>query len=166
MSKQIYKCKFCNKEQKTPLSKGYCVSCYQYFIMHKYEIWPKSKYGQIDTVLDIRSDQFGMCICHICGKAYTKLQQHIYYVHKMSKKEYCDKFGLNHNIQMTSTSYNSKMRDYALNYKMDDQLRRTGLKTRFKKGHNLNYKRSYQTLTALSKRGKLLAQKYSIKKEV
>lgn len=74
-------------------------------------------------------------------------------------------FGLNRNIQMTSTEYNKKMHDYALDNKMDEQLRYAGMNTRFKKGHNLNYIRSYQTLLALSSRGKLLRQKYNKRKD-
>ncbi len=66
---------------------------------------------------------------------------------------------------MTSTEYNKKMHNYALDNKMDEQLRCVGMNTRFKKGHNLNYIRSYQTLLALSDRGKLLAQKYKIRKK-
>ena len=57
------------------------------------------------------------------------------------------------------------MHNYALDNKMDEQLRCVGMNTRFKKGHNLNYIRSYQTLLALSDRGKLLAQKYKIRKK-
>ena len=87
-------CKFCSKEQKTPLSRGYCVSCYQYFILHEYNIFDRPSYGEIKLVTDKNCNQYGMCICHICGKAFTKLQQHIYYQHNMYKNEYCDMFGI------------------------------------------------------------------------
>lgn len=150
-------CKFCGKKQERPLSKGYCVSCYHYFILYKYAIWPKSNYGQLNRVLDIRSRQFGMPICHICGRAYAKLQQHIWYSHNMTREEYCQKYGLDKNINMTSKEYNEKMHNYALYYKMDDQLRKVGKNTRFKKGNTNNYKRSYQTKLRLQKHGKYIA---------
>ena len=80
------KCKFCGKEQKTALSKGYCVSCYQYFILHKYSIWPASKFGKLNRVANENSNQYNWPICHICGKAFAKLQQHIYYAHHLTKR--------------------------------------------------------------------------------
>ena len=44
------KCKFCSKEQKRPLSLGYCTSCYQYFILHNYSSWYPSQYGSLSRV--------------------------------------------------------------------------------------------------------------------
>lgn len=143
------KCKFCRKEQTKPLSKGYCVSCYQYFILHNFDTWYPSQYGELARVVDINSNQYDMPICHICGRAYTKLQQHIWYTHNMTKNEYCDMFGLDRSINMTTKEYNKKMSDYAYKYDMDKQLIRCGEKTRFNAGHKRNYKRSYQTMIRL-----------------
>lgn len=153
MSK-VNKCKFCGKIQDKPLSKGYCVSCYQYFIMHGYDTWYKSQFGELARVNKKDSPQYGWPICHICGRAYTKLQQHIWYSHNMTKKEYCEKFGIDRNINMTSEEYNKKMHDYALEYNMDEQLKRAGKKTRFKKGHDIRYERSPMTLERLKETGK------------
>ena len=143
------KCKFCGKIQNRPLSKGYCVSCYQYFIMKENKIFPKSQYGELDRVTDKNDKQYGQPICHICGKAYTKLQQHIHYSHNMTKQEYCDKFGIDRGINMTTDVYNKKMSNYAYKYNMDEQLRKVGVNTRFKKGYNNNYKRSEMTMKRL-----------------
>lgn len=143
-------CKFCGKEQSSPLSYGYCVSCYQYFILHNYGTWYPSQYGSLATVQAKDNEQYGWPVCHECGKAYKKLQQHIWYSHHMTKKEYCDKWGLDHKIRMTSDDYNKKMSNYAYKYKMDSQVKRVGKKTRFKKGHKNNYVRSYQTRQRLA----------------
>lgn len=142
------KCKFCHKPVKRP-SKGYCVSCYQYFILYSCISWVPSNYGELNRV-DIKEDkQYEWPICHICGKAFTKLQQHIWYAHNLTKNEYCDLFGLDRSINMTSPVYNKKMHDYAIKYNMDKQLEETGRNTRFKSGHDHTYKRSYQTMKRL-----------------
>lgn len=153
------KCSFCKKDVAR-LSKGYCVSCYQYFILHKYDTWYPSQYGELARVNKIDSNQYQMPICHICGRAYTKLQQHIWYAHNMTKDEYCDKYGLDRKINMTTPVYNKKMHDYALYYNMDEQLKRTGLKTRFQKGHVNNYERSEQTKRRLREHGIIIGAKY------
>lgn len=138
-------CRFCKKLQKRPLSNGYCVSCYQYFVLYNCDTWYPSQYGELAFVQDKSSKQYKQVICHECGKAFNKLQQHIWYSHNMSKNEYCDKWGLDHKIKMTTDSYSKKMSDYAYKYKMDEQLLRTGKDTRFKKGQSNKYVRSYQT---------------------
>lgn len=145
------KCRFCGKLQETALSNGYCVSCYQYFVLHNFTTWYPSQYGELASVQDEYSNQYKQIICHECGKAFTKLQQHIWYQHHMTKHQYCDKWGLDHKVRMTSDSYNKKMSDYAYKYKMDEQVVRIGKATRFKKGHDNKYKRSYQTRLRLEK---------------
>ena len=154
------KCKFCGKEQTKPLSLGYCISCYQYFILHNYKTWLPSSYGSISYVGDINSNQYGMPICHICGKSFTKLQQHIWYQHNMTKNEYCDLFGLDHKIRLTEKSYNEKMRNHAIENNMNVTLKEKGKNTQFKKGHSRNYKRSYQTKRRLSLQGILIGKQY------
>ena len=153
------KCNFCNKEQNRPLSNGYCVSCYQYFILHNYSTWYPSQYGMIGKVENKNSNQYGFIVCHECGKAFAKLQQHIWYSHKMTKKEYCDKWGIDHKTRLTTDNYNQKMRDYAYKYDMDKQLQEVGKNTRFKKGHNNNYERSEMTKNRLKELGKNIINK-------
>lgn len=153
-------CKFCKKYVKRP-SKGYCISCYQYFILHNYSLWVPSEYGRLDRVTIEDSNQYNMPICHICGKAFTKLQQHIWYAHNLSKNEYCDLFGLNRNIVMTTDSYHEKMKHYAYLYDMDIQVISAGKSTRFNKGHKYsNYNRSFQTKQRLHSQGKVLGNTY------
>ena len=55
------------------------------------------------------------------------------------------------------------MHNHALNNNMDEQLKRAGVNTRFQKGHNNNYERSYQTKQRLCERGKTDLQSYSNK---
>lgn len=149
----MIECSSCGEVSDRSYS-GMCQRCYDYYFRQKYKDWAPSRYGRIDRVTDRKSNQYDMCICHICGKAFTKLQQHIYYVHNMSREEYCKKFGLDKSTNMTTSVYNKKMRQYAYKYNMDDQLREVGKNTRFKKGHNINYERSYQTRQRLTEFGK------------
>ena len=151
------RCKFCGKVDKN--HKGLCQQCYNYFCVKEYDVFDDIAYGRLSFVEDENHIQYGMPICHICGRAYTKLQQHIYYAHKMSKVEYCDMFGLDRGIQMTSDTYHQKMRKYAFQYNMDEQLLRTGKNTRFKKGMDNNYERSFMTKERLRNYGKTLGYK-------
>lgn len=152
-------CKFCGKVQYRPMAKGYCVSCYQYFVMFNYKLFTPSQYGSLSRVTDVNSNQYGWPICHICGKAYTKLQQHIWYTHKLTKKDYCDLFGIDRGINMTSQEYNTKMSNLAYKYNMPEQLKKAGQSTRFKPGHSNNYVRSEQTLRRLRTTGAITIHK-------
>lgn len=146
-------CKSCGKPDKNYA--GYCQKCYTYFVVNGFiEYKNQVSYGKMSYVEDIHSKQYSMPICHICGKAFNKLQQHIYYTHKMLKNEYCDRFGIDHKVTMTSNNYHQKMSALAYHYDMDEQLRVAGLNTRFKKGHSSNYKRSPMTMERLKTYGK------------
>ena len=145
-------CKSCGKE--TPVRyAGYCQSCWRYFNFDNYKVFDLPQYGKVQYVEDETDPQYGMVICHICGKAFTKLQQHIYYNHHIYKKEYCLQFGLDNKVRLTADDYHTKMRAYAYKYDMPEQLKRTGKATRFETGHNNTYKRSYMTLERLKTTG-------------
>lgn len=151
------KCKSCGSIDKNYA--GYCQKCYTYFCTNQYKEYKDCiEYGKLSKVTE-EGNQYGMPICHICGKAFTKLQSHIYNAHKMSKKEYCEMFGLDNKVRMTTDTYNKIMRDYALQYNMDEQVKRVGVNTRFRKGINNNYKRSYMTMQRLKNYGKTLGVK-------
>lgn len=141
-----------------------CQPCYRYFIQNRCKLFVKPQYGQILTVQDDKDPQYGQLICHECGKAFTKLQQHIYYAHNMSRQEYCNKWGLDKGIQLTTNDYHNKMVNYANQYNMGERLKCTGKNTRFKKGHTNNYERSYQTKQRLIKWGTYLGNKYNLGK--
>lgn len=152
------KCKSCGKIDKNYT--GYCQKCYTYFIKNKFETYKdKIQYGVMSYVEDEDSKQYSMPICHICGKAFNKLQQHIYYAHNMLKNEYCDKFGLDHSVPFTSNDYHQRMSELAYKYNMDEQLRVAGEQTRFQKGHGRNYERSHMTKERLKHYGKSMGYK-------
>jgi len=146
----LYYCKSCFKPCYLRYD-GYCQSCWRYFNHDKYKQFDLPEYGKIGYVTDVNDKQYGMVICHICGKAFTKLQQHIYYSHNVYKKDYCKQFGIDNKSRLTSEEYHSKMSNYAYQYDMPEQLKVAGAKTRFKTGHNNNYTRSAMTKERLSK---------------
>ena len=51
------------------------------------------------------------------------------------------------------------MSEYAYKYNMPEQLKRTGVNTRFRTGHNNKYKRSYMTRQRLIELGKTTIHK-------
>lgn len=156
-------CSFCGRQIKKSYS-GMCQVCYHYFRTQGYTVFNNVEYGKLSYVEDKSSPQYGMPICHICHRAYNKLQQHIYYSHGMYKPEYCKQFGLDNKIRMTSEPYYTKMRDYAYYYDMDEQVKQVGANTRFKKGAVPNYKRSYMTMERLRKQGSETIHKNRLKK--
>lgn len=141
-------CKSCGKPDVARY-KGYCQRCWLYFVYNHYKTFEKPEYGKIAFVEDECSPQYGMVICHICGKAYNKLQQHIYYSHHISKRDYCIQFGIDVGSQLTSQVYHDKMSKYAYEYNMPEQLKQAGKDTRFKTGHKNNYVRSAMTIERL-----------------
>ena len=149
--KVFYYCKSCSK----PVYKryaGYCQTCWRYFEVEHGKVYPLPKYGEVSYVEDTDDKQFGMAICHICGKAYKKLQQHIYYAHGMYKHEYCTKFGIDNKSRLTSEDYHNVMRGYAYKYNMPEQLKSTGVDTRFKAGQSNKYIRSAMTMKRLKEK--------------
>ncbi len=150
------KCSFCGHEDKNYA--GFCQKCHTYFNVSQYKTFP-SEYGKVCKVEDELDKQYGMIICHICGKAFTKLQQHIYYAHNLSKKEYCKQFGLDNGVKLTEQKYHKTMSDLAYKYDMDKQVVRVGEKTRFEKGRDAHYERSYMTMERLKKYGKTMGYK-------
>lgn len=154
--RKMIHCKFCNKLDRN--YSGYCQKCYSYFVKLGYKIF-ESEYGKVCKVTDKQDPQYGMIICHICGRAYTKLQSHIYYTHNLSKKEYCKQFGLDNKVKLTENNYSQKMSKNAYDNDMDKQVVRVGMKTRFKQGRDNHYERSYMTKERLIKYGKEMGYK-------
>ena len=86
----MIKCKSCGKLDKNYA--GFCQKCYNYFIKNGFRTYKeKVEYGKMSYVDNKNDKQYSMPICHICGKAYTKLQQHIYY-HKAKQKNHFNIF--------------------------------------------------------------------------
>jgi hypothetical protein len=64
------------------------------------------KFGEVEKGYD------GKIICHICGMAFDKLCEHTLRKHKLSDREYKQKFGLKIKLSLTSETYNKKMSEY------------------------------------------------------
>ena len=59
-------------------------------------------------------------ICHICGKAYTKLSEHLK-KHKITLREYIEEFELSIDDRLTSQAYHDKMHDKAVTIRTFDK---------------------------------------------
>ena len=119
-------CKECKKEI-TKSYGGLCQGCYNYFSKGG-KVYPPATYGRVEHT------ENGNVICHICGRAYTRLGSHIKESHGMTIKEYKERFGLCANARTTEETYSKKMSNYARKYRMDEMLLRVGIFTRITKG--------------------------------
>lgn len=119
-------CKECGKSIDKSYS-GMCQGCYNYF----------RKGGTVNPLPPkgrIQYDIQGKVICHICGRSYTRLGSHIKESHNMTISEYKAEFGLCSNARTTETEYSHRMSELAYHYNMPEQLIKTGVRTRIKKG--------------------------------
>lgn len=126
-------CKYCGKEANTlyclenKKKATACQGCYKYF-RNGGTINPLPHAGCVEY------DAHGKVICHICGRAYTRLGSHLRESHSMTISEYKEMFGLCKRTKTTEKQYSDMMHDYALENDMDLQLKETGEDTRIKKG--------------------------------
>ena len=119
-------CKACGKHTDKSYG-GMCQGCYHYF----------KNGGTINTLPDkgrIKHDTNGRVICHICGRAYTRLGSHVRESHNMTIEEYKEEFGLCKRAKTTESSYSKIMSHHAKINKMDEQLIFYGQATRIKNG--------------------------------
>lgn len=88
----------------------------------------------------------------ICGERFKRVCSHVRQAHGMSAREYKEEFGLDVKKGILSDEDREVMRRHALANKMDEQLRKAGAKTRFKKGQEGlgKFKRSQQTRERLA----------------
>ena len=93
--------------------------------------------------------------CLICGKKYSRPASHVTQVHGMTAREYKEKFGLDVKKGITTHEYRELMRSKHTTESLK-RLEDRGKKSRFTKGHKINYTRSKQTLDRLRKQGKSL----------
>lgn len=83
-------------------------------------------------------DSEGKVICHICGRSFHSLDQHINMSHEETVSEYKQKFGLNANTGLRSELVKQKLRDYvAKNYDkvVTKNLKEKGKSTQFVSGN-------------------------------
>lgn len=120
-------CSYCGKEIIGRIYSGQrCQGCYVYML----------KGGVIHSLPskgEIKYDNKGYVICHICGKSYIRLGSHIKESHNMTIQQYKEEFGLCNCTKTTEKKYSSKMKDLALKNGMDKALIQTGKNTRISK---------------------------------
>lgn len=122
----MYTCSECGRLIDRSYS-GMCQACYNYF----------RKGGTINQLPEhgrIAYDVNGKVVCHICGRAYTRLGSHIKESHGMTIAEYKEEFGLCASAKTTERTYSDMMHYNAIINKMDKQLIKAGRDTRVKKG--------------------------------
>lgn len=129
------KCKFCDKEA-VPNHRGYCQSCYKYFILDRKSVYDLPEIGKVEYT------EGGDPICHICGMAYRKLGNHIYQIHHMTVYDYTTKFKLNHRRNnLTNLDYRLHMKNIQKDYCVTENLIEKGKPTRIKDGDQLRKKK-------------------------
>lgn len=120
-------CKECGKIIDGKSYSGMCQGCYHYFRKGG-TVNPLPQHGRIEH------DATGKVICHICGRAYTRLGSHVKESHDMTIEEYKAEFGLCKRAKTTEGCYSQVMRNHAMNNNMNERLLRVGHGTRIKKG--------------------------------
>lgn len=120
-------CKECGKIIEDKSYSGMCQGCYNYFRKGG-TVNPLPAHGRI------KHDATGKVICHICGRAYTRLGSHVKESHDMTIEEYKEKFGLCKRAKTTEGCYSKTMRNHAMNNNMNERLLIAGQGTRIQKG--------------------------------
>lgn len=106
-----------------------CQGCYRYF----------KNGGTINPIPapgEIKRDERGYVVCHICGRSFKRLGSHIRETHHMLMEAYKKKYGLCARSNTTEKSYHQAMRINALKNHMPERLILVGEKTRIKPGDN------------------------------
>lgn len=119
--KQI--CEICSKSNSRTTYKErfnmiLCDSC---LLMCK-----KHDFHYIPPKGEVHYDNEGNIICHICGRSFKKLSEHIRTKHHMDKDTYKEKFGLNRSVRLTGTNFIPNITNDITKYSSN---------TRFKEGH-------------------------------
>ena len=110
--------------------KGLCQSCYKYF----------KKGGKVHLrpiAGQVKYDDEGKLVCHICGKSYVKLMAHVAQVHGMEEKEYKRVYKLYKGKGLISTEHKKVLQKNVENHKevvINQNLLNKGKGTRWDKG--------------------------------
>lgn len=102
------KCNYCGVNSRSNVPKYreeykeyLCWNCYTHYKEHPVNKLPEKG--------EIKYDEEGRVVCHICGRAYDRLAAHIRYKHNMTKDEYREEFGLNRTQRLTSEGHSNKL---------------------------------------------------------
>jgi len=89
--KNKIKCDSCNNYVIEVNEDGLCPDCAKYF----------EEGGTVNPLPDsgeITHDDRGFVVCHICGKAFEKLGQHLKDAHSVTVKEYTERFDIDKEV--------------------------------------------------------------------
>ena len=146
-------CEICQRSNsKTRYSKTFekvlCDSCYLMCKRHPVVYIPPEG--------EIHYDDEGNILCHVCGRGFKKLAEHIKHKHKMTTDEYREEFGLNRTASLIGKNFigNVPTEDFIIKY----------CHNRFKKGHSYNKNKS-KRLQAIKSRIGMKYNKKSDKQE-
>lgn len=150
-------CTVCGKPLTSNRYGDICQSCYVYFKTGK-TIHPLPPKGEI------RTDEDGDLICHICGKAYGKLGSHIALSHGITAKQYKKRFGIAFACGLCKDDLKDRLRELVEIHHdqvVVQNLVKKGEPTRFKKGSSGRTKNmvSLQTYRQLKKNATRLNHK-------
>ena len=101
-------------------------------------MWKEHPQHDLPDKGELKYDELGRPICHICGRAFNKLLTHVKQRHKMTPEEYKETFGLENGkgliSEKTRTVLQQKVMD---NYDkvVVENLIKGGSATQFKTGH-------------------------------
>ena len=146
-------CEECGTSYRVRKTKSFgkilCNNCHNMYKKHPVHLIP--------PMGEILYDDDGRPICHVCGRAFDKLGQHVYNRHDMTADEYKEKFGLDRRVGLTSDKTKKKLQEAVKdNYSVvvEKNLLNNGVKTRFEKNnkHRTKEKVRLQTYTRLSER--------------
>lgn len=93
----------------------------------------------IPPIGELHYDNDGNILCHVCGRGFKKLTEHIRSKHGLDKYEYKEKFGLNRGVKLTGKNFVPNI---------TIPINEVDCDTKFKKGHSSNkgIKRRLQTI--------------------
>ena len=100
-------------------------------------MWKEHPQHDLPDKGELKYDELGRPICHICGRAFNKLLTHVKQRHKMTPEEYKETFGLENGKGIVSDKFREVARQNVLdNYDVvvTENLMNKGTKTRFKSG--------------------------------
>lgn len=76
----------------------------------------------------------GKIQCRLCEKWYVKVASHAFLTHHLTEEQYKEYFDLPLSKGIITEEHRLLLREHALENGMDEQLKRVGVRTRYKKG--------------------------------
>ena len=132
------------------------------------QMWKKHPQHELPGLGEVKYDEMGRPICHICGRAFDKLLAHVKQRHKMDPADYKRKFELDSGKGIVSEKTRTILQQHVKdNYEVVvlENLKTGGVNTRFKNGDpgRTKDKVRLQTKNVLSNNFKNIGSGRSIK---